>query len=216
MTYRESVGARNAVNDVGRGPMFDGGTARINVYTGSQPATADTAASGTLLGTLTPSSDMFGASSAGAITSNSITADSSADASGVPGYLRIYRTGDTAPASAGNGSTDRRVDMACGIRTLLNGAINSSVTTITVDKTDGYPGTGTLIIDSEQITYTGTTATTFTGCTRGANSTTAASHSDNANVDTYGVEALVDNANFSGGQLVAGGQITMSSLVITS
>ena len=62
----------------------------------------------------------------------------------------------------------------------LNGAINNSAATITVDSTTGFPATGTISIDSELITYAGLTGTTFTGCGRGANGTTAASHSDNA------------------------------------
>ena len=64
----------------------------------------------------------------------------------------------------------------------LNGAINNSVTTITVDSTTGFAATGTLLIDSELITYTGKTGTDFTGCVRGASGTTAASHLDNATV----------------------------------
>lgn len=66
--------------------------------------------------------------------------------------------------------------------TLLDGGINSSVTAITVDSTAEFPNSGTIRIDSEEITYTGKTATTFTGCTRGANSTTAASHANNSAV----------------------------------
>jgi len=62
----------------------------------------------------------------------------------------------------------------------LNGAINNSVTTVTVDSTTGFPATGTINIDSELITYTGKTGTDFTGCVRGANGSTAASHLDNA------------------------------------
>jgi hypothetical protein len=61
----------------------------------------------------------------------------------------------------------------------LNGSINNSVTTITVDSTTGFAATGTIQIDSELITYTGVTSTTFTGCTRGAGGSTAASHTDN-------------------------------------
>jgi hypothetical protein len=64
--------------------------------------------------------------------------------------------------------------------TLLNGAIDDSVTTITVDATSSFPSSGVIDIDSELITYTGKTATDFTGCVRGAKGTTAASHSDNA------------------------------------
>ena len=69
--------------------------------------------------------------------------------------------------------------------TTLNGAINSSVTTITVHDTTGFASSGTLLIGTEQITYTGKTADSFTGLTRGANSTTAASHSDDASVAEY-------------------------------
>ena len=62
----------------------------------------------------------------------------------------------------------------------LNGAINNSTATITVDSTTGFPATGTISIDSELITYAGLTGTTFTGCGRGVKGTTAASHLDNA------------------------------------
>ena len=49
--------------------------------------------------------------------------------------------------------------------------------TITVKSTTGFSSSGTLQINSEQFTYTGKTATTFTGVTRAVNSTTAAAHS---------------------------------------
>lgn len=61
--------------------------------------------------------------------------------------------------------------------TTLNGGINNSVTTITVVSTTGFPTAGQIRIESEVITYTGTTATTFTGCTRGARGSTNAAHS---------------------------------------
>jgi hypothetical protein len=64
----------------------------------------------------------------------------------------------------------------------LNGAIDDTVTTIVVDSTTGFAAAGTLLIDSELITYTGKTGTDFTGCVRGASGTTAASHLDNATV----------------------------------
>jgi hypothetical protein len=64
--------------------------------------------------------------------------------------------------------------------TLLNGAIDNIVTTITVDSTASFPAAGTMYIGTELITYTAKTATDFTGCVRGTNGTTAASHLDNA------------------------------------
>lgn len=83
--------------------------------------------------------------------------------------------GDTSEVLAARGESIYRSTSASDA---LYGAINDAVTTLTVDSTTGFSTTGTLIIGTEEITYTGVTSTTFTGCTRGANSTTAASHSD--------------------------------------
>lgn len=71
---------------------------------------------------------------------------------------------------------------AVSATTYLNGSINASTTTITVDSASNFPSTGVLLIDEELITYSGKTSTTFTGCTRGTSGTIAASHSDNATV----------------------------------
>ena len=68
------------------------------------------------------------------------------------------------------------------VTTLLNGGIDNVVTTITVDDTSAFPSSGRIDIDTELITYTSKNATQFLGCTRGANGSTAASHSDNATV----------------------------------
>lgn len=93
-------------------------------------------------------------------------------------------------------STDGTSD---GVFSLLNGAITAADTTITVDSVDQFPATGTLLIDSEQITYTtlNTSANTITGLTRGANSTVAAAHADNEEVYnynsiTYGVNDILE------------------------
>ena len=69
--------------------------------------------------------------------------------------------------------------------TLLNGAIASTDGTgdITVDSTVGFEDSGTITIDTENISYTAKTATTFTGTIgRGADSTTGALHDDDATV----------------------------------
>ncbi len=66
----------------------------------------------------------------------------------------------------------------------LNGAINDSVTTLTLADASLFPSTGTnfVIIGSEEISYTGVSGNTLTGLTRGVAGTTAASHSDGATV----------------------------------
>lgn len=66
--------------------------------------------------------------------------------------------------------------------TSLTASINASQTTLTVESVSGLFSDGTVTIGSEEISYTGITDLTLTGLTRGSNSTTAASHSDNATV----------------------------------
>ena len=62
--------------------------------------------------------------------------------------------------------------------TTLDGAINNSVTSIDLTSASNFPTSGTILVESEEITYTGKSTNQLTGCTRGANSTTAASHDD--------------------------------------
>jgi Tfp pilus assembly protein PilX len=58
----------------------------------------------------------------------------------------------------------------------LTAALTNVATTVTVNSTTGFPGAGRIVIDDEQINYTGTTATTFTGGTRAQGGTVAAPH----------------------------------------
>jgi hypothetical protein len=53
------------------------------------------------------------------------------------------------------------------------------VTTIPVVNTNPFTTSGTVQIGDEKITYTGVDGTNLTGCTRGAASTDAASHTSN-------------------------------------
>ena len=65
------------------------------------------------------------------------------------------------------------------------GTLSNSNTTVTVTSTTGFTATGNILIDSETISYTGVTATTFTGCTRGLSGTgsgAAATHANGASV----------------------------------
>jgi hypothetical protein len=52
-----------------------------------------------------------------------------------------------------------------------------------VASTTGFPPSGILTIDSEQMQYTGTTTTSFTGLVRGVNGTTPSTHSSGATVN---------------------------------
>lgn len=60
--------------------------------------------------------------------------------------------------------------------TTVTSAIDVNQTTIPVVSTTGFSTAGAIVIDYEIIIYTGITATSFTGCTRGAYSTSKATH----------------------------------------
>lgn len=100
MATRTSLVSRNASLNAMVTRLASG---LIRIYTGSQPATPETAASGTLLGTLTFGSTA-GDVSAGVMTARAITQDSSADASGTAGWFRVLQS---------DGSTVE-FDGACG------------------------------------------------------------------------------------------------------
>jgi len=81
----------------------------------------------------------------------------------------------------------------------LSSGINASVTSLTMASSTSFPSTGTILIGSELITYTGNSGGTLSGLTRGANGTTAAIHSSSATV--------TDASNFFAWNAAASGDI---------
>ena len=69
--------------------------------------------------------------------------------------------------------------------TTLNGSHSDSVTTLTLTSTTGFDSTGKVYIGSEIITYTGILGNDLTGCTRGAESTTASAHASGVQVAQF-------------------------------
>lgn len=73
-------------------------------------------------------------------------------------------------------------------KTNLSAAINNSVTTIGLDDTRGFASAGMVVIGTENIIYTGKStafgAGNLTGCTRASNSTSAAAHLIDAEVQS--------------------------------
>lgn len=66
--------------------------------------------------------------------------------------------------------------------TLSDNPLTAVATTVNVVDTTGFPTSGYISIDLEIIKYTGKTGTSFTGCTRGSDGSSATSHSLGANV----------------------------------
>ncbi len=84
-----------------------------------------------------------------------------------------------------------------GLQTALTGDHTSGATTITVGSTAGAASAGYATIEAEVVKYTGITSTTLTGCTRGADNTAAAQHSNGVAVK-FGLVADHHNALVSG------------------
>jgi len=89
---RTSIVARNAELDA-LAVLANSG--KLRIYSGTQPATPETAASGVLLAELTMNATAFAAAVNGVITANAITQDSSNDASGTAGYYRLLKSDGT-------------------------------------------------------------------------------------------------------------------------
>ncbi len=96
---------------------------------------------------------------------------------------------------------------------------------IDVVDTTSFPASGTIRIDSEDITYTGTTPTSFTGVTRGANGTTIAAHLSNAtisrvlttaNISTAATSAQIATAVQTAISVVTAGTVTGSATTLNT
>ncbi|HEY4364474.1 MAG TPA: hypothetical protein VGN17_26145 [Bryobacteraceae bacterium] len=85
--------------------------------------------------------------------------------------------------------------------TTLNGSINNSVTSLTASSSIGYPSGGNfrILIDSEIMIVTAVSGTTWT-VTRGAEGTTAASHTSGATINSILTAGALDaiRSNLSG------------------
>lgn len=69
---------------------------------------------------------------------------------------------------------------------------SGSETTVYVASGTDFPSSGAFFVEGEEITYTGKTSDTFTGCTRGANGTSKTLHTVGAKVEHNQVRIAVE------------------------
>jgi hypothetical protein len=91
-TLKRAIITRNAAGNAEAALANDG---YVRVYSGTVPATPETAASGTLLAELRFSATAFGSASGGIFTANAITSDSNANNSGTAGWARVLKSDGT-------------------------------------------------------------------------------------------------------------------------
>ena len=133
--FRISNAVANAMADTFTTQLDSGSGALLRIYSGTQPTDPDTALSeNTLLAELAMSSTSFGAAAdaapGGRITANTITADSSADATGTAAFFRmVTQDGGTviADGSVGTSSADLNLNTVS-----ITAGSSVSVTSMTV------------------------------------------------------------------------------------
>ena len=115
----------------------------LKIYTGSQPTDANTALGAqTLLATLTLSSTAFGSSSASGsagskivtATANTITDDSSADATGTAAWFRVLKSNGTSIVMDGSVGTSG-CDLNLATTSIVSGA-DVAITSFTITMTE--------------------------------------------------------------------------------
>ena len=117
------------------------------------------------------------------ITMGSAESGSGASTSGGVRVRHYYSIGPAVEESAAGWGLGLWGGTVAGeITSTLDGALTSSSSSIVLDDSNGFPASGTVLIDNERIAYTSNTTGTGTlsGLTRGSDNTTAASHSDGA------------------------------------
>ncbi len=123
-----AVTLKNARLDAITSAVGTGGLLRI--YSGTQPTNPDTALSGnTLLAELALSSALAAAASAGVLTANAITADSSADNTGTATFGSLLTSGGTRKADFTVGTSGS--DLNLNTTSIVSGA-QVSVSSLTI------------------------------------------------------------------------------------
>ena len=129
MTLSYSTTLRNATVDAIT--TAAGASALLRIYNGTPPANVGTALSGnTLLAELTCNATFAPSASSGVLTLNSITSDSSADATGTASFFRIYKSDGTTAVLQGTVGTSGE-DLNLNTTSIVSGA-QVAVTSFTI------------------------------------------------------------------------------------
>lgn len=128
MAVRLSAALASALADQVDSTLGNAGT--IKIYTGTQPATADTAVGGaTLLATFTLASPGFGAASNGVITLAGVPLTVAAAATGTAGFFRMATSGGTTVLDGSVGTSGNQINLNT---TSITSGVNVTITSGTI------------------------------------------------------------------------------------
>lgn len=127
MAVRLSTTLANTLADAVDTALGNAGT--IKIYTGTQPATANDAASGTLLATFTLGSPGFGSASGGTITLSGTPLTVAAGNTGTAGWFRMATSGATTVLDGSVGTSGQQINLNT---TSITSGVNVTITSGTI------------------------------------------------------------------------------------
>jgi hypothetical protein len=127
MAVRLAAALANTLADAIDADLGNAGT--VKIYSGSQPATADTAESGTLLATFTLGSPGFGAASGGVVTLNGVPLTVAAVATGTAGWFRMEKSGGANVLDGSVGTSGNQINLNT---TSITSGVNVTITSGTI------------------------------------------------------------------------------------
>jgi hypothetical protein len=128
MAVRLSSSLATSLADAIDAALGNAGT--IKIYTGAQPATADTSVGGaTLLATFTLGSPGFGNAASGVITLNGTPLTVAAAATGTAGFFRMATSGGAAILDGSVGTSGNQINLNT---TSITSGVNVTITSGTI------------------------------------------------------------------------------------
>lgn len=127
MAVRLSASLANTLADAVDTALGNAGT--IKIYTGTQPVTADTAESGTLLATFTLGSPGFGSASSGTITLLDVPITVAAVATGTAGWFRMETSAGSNILDGSVGTSGNQINLNT---TAVTSGVNVTITSGTI------------------------------------------------------------------------------------
>lgn len=136
MATRLPTATRNAKVDAATALINAGGTGKVEIYTGTQPADPNAAITDTLLAELNHSATAYAAASAGTASANPISDDPSINNTGTAGWFRSVSGGGATVYQGACGLTSSGAELELNTTSFVAGG-TCSITSMTYSQPQG-------------------------------------------------------------------------------